>query len=117
MNFLRLTPAILSLLVLGAHFLRSGQMLMVGACLALILLLLVRSRWVPRLIQVVLLLGSIEWLLTLYTFADQRMTYGQPWLRMAIILGCVALFTGASAFVFRNRQLKKYYNRAPDELL
>lgn len=117
MNFLRLTPAILSLLVLGAHFLRSGQMLIVGACLALILLLLVRSKWIPRVMQLVLLLGSIEWLWTLYAFAEQRMAHGQPWLRMAIILGGVALFTGASALVFRNRQLKKYYNPAPDELL
>ena len=116
MNFLRLTPAILSLLILGAHFLRSGQTLIVGLCLVLILLLLLRSKWVPRLIQAVLVLGSLEWLWTLYTFAVIRMAHGQPWLRMAIILGGVALFTAASAFVFRNRQLRKYYSPAPDEL-
>ena len=116
MNFLRLTPAILSLLILGAHFLRGGQTLIVGLCLALILLLLIRSKWIPRIMQLVLLLGSIEWLWTLYTISAIRMAHGQPWLRMAIILGCVALFTGASALVFRNRQLKKYYNPAPDEL-
>lgn len=117
MNFLRLTPAILSLLILGAHFLRAGQFLFVGLCLALILLLLVRSKWIPRIMQLVLLLGSIEWLWTLYVVAGQRIAHGQPWLRMAMILGCVALFTAGSALVFRNRQLKKYYNPTPGELL
>lgn len=117
MNFLRLSPAILSLLILGAHFLRYGQMLFVGTCLVLILFLLIRRKWIPRLVQTVLVVGAAEWVWTLYGFATQRMVDGQPWLRMAIILGCVALFTLASAFVFRNRQLKKYYNPTPGELL
>lgn len=117
MNFLRLMPVILSLLVLGAHFLRDGQALVVGACIGLILLLVWRNRWVPRVIQAVLLLGAIEWLWTLYVFATIRAAHGQPWTRLAVILCIVALFTAASALVFRNRQLRKYYNPAPDELL
>lgn len=117
MNFVRLIPVILSLLVLGAHFLRDGQTLIVAACIGLVMLLWLRTRWVPRVIQLVLVLGAVEWLWTLYAFATIRAAHGQPWTRLAIILGGVALFTAASALVFRNKALKKRYRMGSNELL
>jgi hypothetical protein len=64
-----------------------------------------------QLIQVALLLGSIEWIRTLVIFVQQRIDFGQPWTRLAIILGSVALFTALSALVFRSQTLRQRFNR------
>ena len=54
-------PVVLSLVVLGAHFMRYGDTLFVAGALLLIVLLFVRQPWVARLMQVVLVLGALEW--------------------------------------------------------
>jgi len=109
MNLIRLLPVILSMLLLAAHFYRAGLVPLTVLCLALPLLLLSRQAWVPRLFQVLLLLGALEWLRALYGFAAMRIAFGEPWLRLAVILGAVALFTGLSGLVFRNRVLQARY--------
>jgi len=110
MNAIRVLPVILSLLLLAAHFYRAGLAPLTVLCVALPLLLLLRQTWVPRLFQVLLLLGALEWLRALYGFAAMRIAFGEPWLRLAIILGAVALFTGLSGLVFSNRKLRfRYY--------
>jgi hypothetical protein len=109
MNAIRLLPVILSLLLLAAHFYRAGQVVVTALCLALPLLLLLRKSWVPRLFQVLLVLGALEWLRALYGFAAMRIAFGEPWTRLALILGAVALFTGLSGLVFRNRKLRARY--------
>lgn len=112
-NFLRLLPVFISFLLLAAHFLRSGQTIVVIALLLLPLLLLLRSDWVPRVIQLVLLLGAFEWLWTLYSVAQIRIGLGMPWTRMAVILGAVALFTALSCLVFRAKALRKRFAVVP----
>ena len=109
MNFLRLLPVILSFLLLGAHFLRDGLLPLAIAAVALPLLLLLRGKWVPRLFQVLLGLGALEWLRSLYLLAAMRIAWEQPWGRMALILGGVAAFTALSMLVFRSRALKARY--------
>jgi len=109
MNFLRLIPVILSFILLAAHFYRSGQVALTGLCAAVLFLLFLKKNWVPRLFQALLLLGALEWLRSLYYFAAMRIAWDQPWTRLAIILGAVALFTAASGFIFRNKKLQGYY--------
>jgi len=111
-NFLRLLPVFISLLLLAAHFLRSGQTIIVIALLLFPLLLLLRNAWVPRLMQLVLLLGAFEWLWTIYSVAQMRIGLGMPWTRMAVILGVVALFTALSCLVFRTGALRKRFATA-----
>ena len=111
MNFLRLLPVVISFLLLAAHFLRAGQMVVVVLLLALLLLLFVRKYWVPWVIQMVLLLGAVEWIVTLYSVAQVRIASGEPWARMAIILGAVALFTAISSLVFRGRALQDRFSK------
>jgi hypothetical protein len=113
-NLVRLIPVLLSLLVLGAHFLRTGAWLPVAACLGLCLLLLVRRPWVARMVQVVLVLAAAEWLRTLWGFASFRRAHGLPWTRMALILGGVSLFTLLSALVFRSSGLRERYRLRRD---
>ena len=112
MNGLRVLPVILSFLLLGAHFLRTGHTAIAVACAALPPLLLLRGTWVPRLFQVLLLVAALEWLRTLYLLAAMRIAWDQPWGRMALILGGVALFTALSALVFRNPSLRARYRGA-----
>lgn len=112
MNFLRLLPVILSFLLLGAHFYRSGLVVLTGLCLAVLFLLFVRKNWVPRLFQVLLVFGALEWFRSLYFFAAMRIAWGEPWTRLAVILGAVALLTALSGLVFKNRKLQAYYTRS-----
>jgi len=114
MNILRLLPAILSLLLLAAHFFRNEMEVLTGVCVVLPLLLFFRERWVPSVIQVALILGVVEWLYTLYSFAQVRIAMDQPWTRLALILGTVALFTGLSTLVFRNRYIRQRYKPRRD---
>jgi hypothetical protein len=109
MNALKLLPVILSFLLLAAHFYRAGLLPIAALCVALPFLLLLRQAWVPRLFQFLLVLGALEWLRALYGFAAMRIAFGDPWQRLAIILGAVALFTGLSGLVFKNRSLRDYY--------
>ena len=102
-------PVVLSILVLGAHFLRYGSSTGVFASLVLIGLLFVRRPWVLRLMQVFLVLGALEWVRTMYELAHMRALHGQPYGRMLVILGIVAALTFCSALLLQCRALKKIY--------
>ena len=97
--------------MLGAHFLRFGNWLGVYAALLLIALLFLRRPWVARVMQVVLVLGTLEWLRTMYELAHVRALHGQPYGRMLVILGVVAAVTFCSALLFQSSTLKKIYSR------
>ncbi len=110
MIVLHLLPVILSALLIGAHFLRQGSILLVLLSVGLPLVLLVRRSWAARIVQAFLLLAALEWIRTLVQLASDRAAMGEPWLRMAIILALVAGFTASSALVFwRSRLLKEKY--------
>ena len=109
MNLLRLIPVILSFLLLAAHFYRSGQVVLAAICVVLLFLLFFRKPWIPRMFQFLLILGALEWLRSLYYFAAMRIAWDQPWTRLAIILGTVALFTALSGLVFKSRAIQARY--------
>ena len=102
-------PVVLSIVILGAHFMRYGNAIGIFGSLALIALLFVNRPWVARLIQVALFLGAIEWIRTLYGLAHVRAAHGQPFVRMTIILGVVAAVTLCSALLFQSPILKRIY--------
>jgi len=106
-----LAPA-LALLLLAAHFYRAAAWPLLAVTLGLLALLALRRSWVPGLLQLALLAGAAEWLWTAALLAQQRLALGQPWLRMALILGAVALLTLAAALVFRSAALKSRYGLA-----
>jgi hypothetical protein len=111
MNFFRLFPVYISLILLSAHFLyHTGQRSIAVIPLIFLIPLLFRNGWVPRLIQLVLLLGTVEWLRTLFVEVQHRSANGESWVRYAIILGTVALFTALSSLVFRSKGLKNRYS-------
>lgn len=102
-------PIVLSLVVLGAHFLRYGNSFGVIGAAVLIGLLFVRKPWAARMLQAALVLGAIEWVYTLYVMANLRIEFGQPYIRLVIILGSVAAVTFISALLFQLPALKRIY--------
>ena len=104
-------PVVLSLLVLGAHFMRYDNSVGVVISVALIGLLLLRKAWVARLVQFALVLGVLEWLLTVYRLVQLRTAMGEPATRMVLILGIVIAVTAASALLFETRTMKQVYGR------
>jgi len=111
MNFLRLIPVILSMMLLGAHFYRAGFIVLVVILFASLFLLFIRQTWIVRVIQVELVIGGLEWFRTTYNLVMMRQSMNMPWTRLAIILGGVALFTFCSSLVFRSKSLKKRYSK------
>ena len=102
-------PVVLSLVILGAHFMRYGNTIGVVGALLSITLLIIHRAWAARLMQIVLILGALEWLRTLYELVQVRAAYGQPFTRMMIILGVVAVISFGSALLFQSTELKRIY--------
>ncbi len=113
MTFVHLLPALASLLALCAHVFRGGGLLFVLPILSLLPLLLVPAGWVARLFQFVLAMETLEWVRTAVVLALERDPRGEPWLRMVVILGAVALFTLLSAVAFESQTLRRAYPRRP----
>jgi hypothetical protein len=108
-KFLIFIPIVLSLVVLGAHFMRYGNTLGMVAVLLMIGVLFVRQQWAARLVQIALVLGTIEWVHTLYVMAQLRIVFSQPYTRLVLILGAVIAITLASALLFQTKELKNIY--------
>ena len=114
MRVLFFVVIVLSLVVLGAHYLRYGNTAGVAVSLALIGLLFVRRPWAARVVQVALVLGAIEWGHTLYELMQMRMAQGAPVARMAAILGTVIVLTLGSALSFQAKTMQRLYRLQPN---
>ncbi len=110
MTYLRLLPPAIALLLLAAHFWRAQWWPLAVVCVALVGVLALRRPWAARLVQAALMLGSIEWLRTLASLVAARIALDQPYARMSLILGVVAIATFGSALVFRAHSLRQRYN-------
>ena len=107
---LLMTPVVLSLLLLAAHASRGGFPPLVSVLvLALVGLLAVPRCWAARTLQVVLVIGALEWVRTTVVLATARQAVGLPATRLVIILAAVAIFTAASALVFRSDRLRRRF--------
>jgi NAD-dependent dihydropyrimidine dehydrogenase PreA subunit len=109
LNFIRFFPVGLSSIIMAAHFSRANQTGLALVCLLLPFLLFIKRRWVVKVFQVLLLIGTIEWIATTLRIVHIRQAQGQAWTRLLIILGSVALFTALSALVFETKSLKQRF--------
>ena len=99
----------LALLLLAAHLLHAGLPLPAVLALLLVGLLAVRRPWAARVLQVVLLLAAVEWILTTVALAQMRLQHGQPYLRLALILGAVTAFTRSRPAGFQHPALRAWF--------
>jgi len=109
MNLVRLLPVLLSFGLLAAHFSRADLFPLVILSLLIPFLLLIRKAWVARSIQVLLLLGAVEWIRAMFEYIEIRKLIGDDWTRLAIILVTVAVLTACAGLVFRGKSLRKRY--------
>jgi hypothetical protein len=108
-NFIKLLPVIVSLLLMAAHFYRAGLLPVTAIVLVVTCMLFVPHGWVVRIIQALLAAGSIEWFITLSKLVSMRQAMNMPWIRLVLILGSVSIFTFGSIFMFRMKSLRTRY--------
>ncbi|HUC44197.1 MAG TPA: hypothetical protein VMR65_09175 [Candidatus Sulfotelmatobacter sp.] len=114
MTFLLLLPPALSYLLLAAHFYRLGRYGAVAAMLILTGLLAMRRRFVVRLTQITLVLGSVVWLHTLYVIRGVRILEGRPVGRLTAILLAISAFTLVSPLVLLAPRLRARFGAGGD---
>ncbi|RMH05312.1 MAG: hypothetical protein D6702_00555 [Planctomycetota bacterium] len=112
MLFLRLLPAALSLLALAAHFLRGNHLVAAGLVVGCLALLTVPRRWAGRTLMVVLLLAVPIWILQAWVLAQARIERGEPWGRMAAILGGVAALALVAASLLAGGRARAWFSPA-----
>ena len=86
---------------------RGGYSVAAMLCLLTPALLLFNRTWAIRIVQTMLVLFAVEWLRTLFHHVQVRMEYEMPWMRLAVILGVVVLFTLASGFWLHKLTVKE----------
>ncbi len=91
----------MSALLLGAHYFRGGSWALAAAFALSPLVLATRRRLARRALSIVLFAGALEWIRTLVVQVGRRQAVGEPWERLALILGAVAVFTVISGFAVR----------------
>lgn len=113
MRALWLAPPVIALLLLAAHFFRAGNDVALLASLLAFALVFVRRPWAARTLQAALLLGAAEWLRSAVSLVLARKAMGEPFLRLALILGAVAAFTALSALAFQTAGLRARFGLGP----
>ena len=109
MNFIRLLPVWLSVLLLGAHFYRDDQLALVFVSVAIPLVLLIRRPWAVRIVQLELLAGGIVWIITLVNIILMRHLIWMPWMGFVLVIAVIVVLTFGSVFVFRAAPLQERY--------
>jgi hypothetical protein len=105
-----IVPAVLAFLLLAAHFYRAGLIVLVPVSVALAVIVCLRRTWAQRVAQAALVLGSLEWIRTLFAFAADRVALGRPWGRLAVILGAVVAFTLLAAWLLQTARARRWYS-------
>ncbi|KAA3656532.1 MAG: hypothetical protein DWQ10_15205 [Calditrichaeota bacterium] len=108
-TFFQLLPAVLSFLLIAAHFSRAGNTILLIVSLVLLLSLLIRHSLVVIIARYALILAALEWIRTTFMLVAKRMETGQSWERLAIILGVVTIFTLVATLVFRFKNVRERY--------
>ncbi|MHB1345527.1 MAG: 4Fe-4S binding protein [Thermoleophilia bacterium] len=104
MIFFRVAPAVLAGVLLAAHFLRGMEIgAMTAAALLIPAVLVAGRRWALRVGQLALAAGTVEWIRTGWVLIVAREAAAEPWTRLAVIIGAVAVLTAAAALLLGAR--------------
>ncbi len=99
MDGVRTVPAVLAMLVLGAHYFRGGSYAATAVCLIAPVLFVLRRPWSVVASRAVLAAACGVWVVTATRLAQTRRAFGEPYLRLVLILGGVAALTALAALV------------------
>ncbi len=102
--------SIFSLILLSAHFSRMNFPIILSIIALLSpFLFFYKKRFSITIIQIILFLGTLEWIRAAVFYIQQRMDMGAPWLRLAVILGLIIILTAYSAWSLSTEEVKKRY--------
>lgn len=105
----RILLYVVAALVLAAHFYRAGNLVLVGACVAVPFLFCHRRRRALVALQALAYAGTLVWLYAAVDLAYVRTHMGRPWTAAAVILGSVALFTALAGVLLNGRAIRERY--------
>lgn len=100
------------LLIFGAHLLRSGDIWSLCAVLVVVVVGLCVSRqgWGRIVAAAVLFAASFLWVKTGIDFVQVRMMLGQPWVRLAAIMGAVTLFSFVGSVILLSSRARNRFH-------
>jgi hypothetical protein len=99
----------LAALLLGAHFLRAGNMVVTLICIAVPFAFLYRRRHSLVLLQAIAYGAAATWLYTAWQLVQARQSLGQNWELAAAILGGVALYSVLAGLLLNSRVMRERY--------
>ncbi|WP_053062389.1 hypothetical protein [Photobacterium aquae] len=102
-------PIVLSYWLQAAHFLRIGNGVGFWCSFLFPLLLVIKARWVPKVVMLGLVVISVNWVFVTYQILVERLMQGGDWLRMLLIMGFVICFTLMSMAMFYTNALTRRY--------
>ena len=106
---LRIALFEIAAVLLGAHFYRAGNFLLVALCLAVPLLFFHKRRLSLIVLQLMAYAATAVWLEAAIRLVRFRQQIGEPWTAAAIILGAVALLTLAAGLLLNSRAIAQRY--------
>jgi hypothetical protein len=107
--FLTIIPVILAFLLLGAHFLRSDDTILMVVSVLAPCLLLIKQRWSLLITQWLAYCGALVWIHTTFLLVRQRIAIGAQWGRMLLILSAIALFTLWAGYLLNSDVVRQRY--------
>ena len=111
---MKFIPSVISFILLSAHFYRAGYIWVSFLFLIFPCIYFIRKKWPIYVSFLALLSGAAVWLYSAAVAVMDRMSEGDPWVRMLLILSAVAGFTVFSAFYLKKELKGERYNQIID---
>ena len=108
--FWKILAIIICSLLMAAHLSRADMFILLIISLLIPFLLIWKNKISARVVQLFLVLYGLEWIRTIIYYARIRTENGEDWLRLAVILGVVAILNFATILVFRSKSMKERYD-------
>jgi len=99
--------SVASSLLIGAHFLRAGNIVLAVLFPGSAALFFVKAPWAALIQQILHYIAAAIWIETLVRLTRYRILAGQAWGRMAIILGTVAAVSVLAGMLVNSSAVKK----------
>jgi ferredoxin len=104
-----------SVLLLGAHGLRQGDIGLAAALACLVGLGFTRRAWLRPVMMAALVWGGIVWAQAAVGLVSFRLATGLPWVRLAVIMGAVILCNALALWVLAAGAGRAFFDRGRKE--
>ncbi len=115
MIFLSPVLSVLCLLLTATHALRSGDTGIMLAVLAVVPLVFLRNAWGGKVLSILLGVSALFWLDVGLGLVEMRTALGQPWVRLAVIMGGVFGVSVAGAVVCARGPGQGWFHRRRED--